>query len=240
MNIKVLSLLLGLFGQGLIAGIFFWIIPDSLPGDVRWLDFIVISIVYWLWMWSFVTPPIDLNDRSQKQVGGLGQRWSAIGLYSFLAVLFVCYNLYAELSGDATALKFSLQLIIQAIFLFLLLGGLLISQGINQKTGSVYAYEQTLKAGKADLKASIQQLLYKSEDFNGVPAEVKERLKKIAAETRYITPSTSAACLALDSDIVRSCDMLRSYLADYEVNQKQISSLIDQLERDLNRRRKTI
>lgn len=240
MKIRIMSLLLGIVGEILIAALFFWVIPDALPTNILVLDFVVVSLVYWLWIYNILKPAVNFKEPSHKQVGGLGVRWISLSLYTFLAVGFVVYTLWAGITGEIPLWDFPVLVIIQAGLLFFLCGGLITSEHIMQKTKDIYEEQKVLKTGKHDVKKMVQQLLFVSEDTSGIPHDIKERLKKIAGETRYLSPSVSEHCIALDADIIKNCDTIIAALADYDLNKKTVTDQIDSLERNLERRRRAM
>lgn len=238
MKNKYLAILLALFGEGLLALIFFLLIPDyALTDGVRVLDFLVVSVVYCLWVYNIITPLVNLKDPAHRQVGGLGIRWMAVAIYSALALLLVLGNLIYSWSGNGPGMSFAVQAVIQGILLFILLGGLLSARGSEQKTAEVYQKEQRHQQGKQDVRAALSSLLYEIQETPDVPHEIKDRVKGMVDETRYITPSSSAEALDIDSRIIGACEILRSALYDYEINKASIQARVEQIERDLRRRR---
>lgn len=240
MKLNIISILLSLLGEGLIALIFFYVIPDAaFASNVRILDFVVVSIAYWLWVYNALKPAVDLNSKSHKQVGGLGIRWAAVTWYTILALLVIAVNVGIFLNGNEP-MSFRLQVILQAGLLFLLGAALLSSERSMEKTAQIYEKEQSAKSGKKDVKSAINNLLIEMEDAQGVPDEIKGRVKKIMAETRYIIPSSSSSAREADERMEEDCMSLHALLYDYEMNKREIQLQLGKLERDLERRRQMI
>ncbi|MDE7414520.1 MAG: hypothetical protein K2N05_12145 [Muribaculaceae bacterium] len=238
MKNKYLSILLALFGEGLLALIFFLLIPQEvLTDETRVLDFIVVSVIYGLWVYNIITPLVNLSDPARRQVGGLGIRWVAVGIYSVLALLLVLGNLIYSWSGNDPGMSFAIQAVIQGVLLFVLLGGLLSARGSEQKTAEIHEKEQLHKQGKQDVRAALSGLLFEMQETPGIPHEINERVKGMVDEVRYITPSSSAEALDIDSRIIGGCEILRSALYDYDINKVSIQARVEQIERDVQRRK---
>lgn len=240
MNLRYLAIALAVGAEALLAVLFFALIPeDIIAGNVRWLDFIVASIVLGLWVFNILKPMVNLQDNSSRQVGGLGIRWFSVGWYSVLAMLLMVVNIFI-VSDGGTAMSFGWQAFCQGILLFLLLCGLLASEFSIKKTADVYKSEDMLKSGKADIKTEVSRLVYAAEDNAGVPSEIKDRIRTISGETRFITPSVSPEALSADRTILEDCRTIVPALSDYEMNKALINARLSQLERDIQRRRSVL
>lgn len=239
MGLNIFAILLGLFGQGLIlAG--FLLFCDHTPENILWLDIIVASIVYWLLATTFGLKPINLEDRTQKQVGGLGIRWYSTLMYSLFSIgyMAIC-GLCAMDDGQHVAFKW--QLILQMLFLFLFLIGMLSTGHATKKTEEIYHKEQNIMHGKEEIKYALNDLSYTADSNPGVPSQIRASLKQISEETRYLTPSSSARALELDNRIFDVANRLRAALTSpYELNSQQIEYMIDQLRRDFQQRKQFI
>lgn len=237
MNLRFLAIGLAVIAEILLAVLFFVLIPqDFIETNVRWLDFVVTSIVLGLCVFNMLKPMVNLQEKSAKQVGGLGIRWYSVGWYSLLAILLIAVNIFIAANGD-TPMSFAWQAFCQGILLFLLLCGLLMSEFSIKKTAEVYHSEEALKSGKADIKAEVSRLLFSAEDIPGVPSEVRNRIRALSGETRFITPSISSEALNVDKIILEDCRTIIPALTDYEMNKSLINTRLSQLERDIQRRR---
>lgn len=240
MNTKIIAILLGIAGEAIIALIFFSLLPlHVLPTDIRVLDFIVTTLVYLLLISNILTPMVNMNDPSHKEVGGLGVRWYSVILYSITALLVMAGNLgYSWITGDP-ALSFAFQAILQGVLLIILLWGLLGSKASIDKTQEVYQKEKELTENKADLKAALNELIHAAEDTPDIPASIKDRLKKLSGEIRYLSPSATIAVKEADRKIIQDCELIGPAFYDIKMNEESINRRIDQLERDIERRKKT-
>ena len=231
MNSKVFSIILGVAGQFLIVALFVWVFDDYIFGgaDVKWLDFSVVSVLYWLWALSLCIPAINTKDKSQKAIGGLGIKLYATTMYTVIALG------YALIAMGSFAFKW--QLCFQIIFFFCWLVAINMSFKASEKTKEVYEEEQVMKIGKANIKSALQNAYYNAQDKH-FPAELVERLKRLSDEARYITPSVSADARMLDIKIESDCDSIRIASADFKMNEAKIVQTIYQLENDVQRRKK--
>ena len=228
---RTFAICLGVIGQALILIIFLFALKTGFFGSesIKWLDFAVISIIYWMWMINILVKPVRFSDPAQKAIGGLGIRWSSCFLYSIFAAGVI-------ILGIGSRISFTWQIILQSIILFFFLMMLLQSSIASAKVGRVYEKEQQKKAGKFSIKASLNEILYKAED-SGAASEIIAKLKDLSAETRFLSPSVNPEALRLDSAIEKSCKDVLFALSDPEMNRAQINQSIDQIGRDLKRRK---
>ena len=237
MKLNPLGIILALVGQALITCAFLLILPVSIftGPENMWLDFTVVSIVYWLWVWVLGFAPVKADDPAQRAIGGLGIKWSAIMTYSVLAVGFAVVAMFMAANG--TFIPFKWQLLAQGIILFGFLLALFSSKKASDKTAQVYNDQQVKMGGKTDLKLALGDLLMAAEDNNAVPRDMVQRIQALSRDTRFISPSASAEAAAADERVLYDCDSLAAALADYSMNQQLATQLLSQLERDFRRRR---
>lgn len=238
MKIRILTIFIALAAEIILAVIFFSLIPEEImPLDIRWLDFVVLTIINAIFILNILFPLVNMHDKSHKEVAGLGLQWSATGWYTAIAVLFMGANiLYTGLEARP-ALSFGIQATIQGILLLLFAAGIVSSQSSIEKAKEVYASQSYEKRGKADIKAAVAKALYAAEDSGNVPAEVAERLKHILADTRYLSPSDTQEAKALDHSITENCEALAVAFIDYNMNGNRIAQLLASLENNMKRRR---
>lgn len=240
-RLTIFSIIFALLGEAILASIFFYFIPDYvLPTDLRVLDFVVVSLVYLLWINLLLRPMIDLKDESQRQVAGLGIRWISKIIYSIAAVGLVIISLIYGWEGNLTPDMFKWFLLGQIVLFFLFFFGMLSVLMSEKKAKEVYDQEKVLKGAKNAIKVYISDLVYAAEDSKGVPEEVLRRLRELSSETRFISPSSTFEAQHADDKIIETCKRLEPALRDYEMNKGLIEQWLEQLERDLDRRRKTL
>lgn len=238
MQIRIFTILLSLAAEAILAVVFFVLIPHEwLADDLRWLDFAVMTVINSIWVCNILFPFVNLADRSHKEVGGLGLRWTATGWYSALAFLFLLANIiYARY--ESHAMGFGLQATIQAALLLLFLCGIVASKASIDKSRDVYVREMAVKKGKADIKAAVAGVLSAAEDTAAFPHELTGRIRRVASDTRYMAPSASAESTMADEKILDDCDSLMAYLTDPAMNKELIETCVGRLERDLQARRR--
>ena len=240
-RINIGRLVLALIGEGLIFILFLLIFPYGFFGDgsspaVMWLDLTVCSIVYWLWILNAGVAPVSKSDASQTGIGGLGIRLYGSVVYSVIALGFMFVAVLCAVNGTYIAFKW--QIMVQAIIFFCLLMWLYSSTMATKKTGQVYRNEQQAKSGKRDIKYAIANTLAMAEDHGASP-DIQQRLRKLSADTRFISPSSSMDTEYADTHIISECSRLSSALMNPELNKQEIERSTSQLERYFERRKKT-
>lgn len=238
MQLKIFGFLLALIGQFLILALFLWVFPDTAfyEDAIKWLDFGVVSIVYWLWMLNSIFIRIKSEDETGKVFGALGIRLQGATLYTVFALAFMLITLWIYNSGD-DMLSFAWQIGVQAVLLFLFLMSCLMSGKAAEQVKTVYYQEKETKQGKKFVKASLQRALYAAQD-NRFPKEAVDRLQTLVNESRYITPSSQPQAEALDIKIEADCDNIIFAASNYQMNEQKITQAIYQLELDFGRRKK--
>lgn len=238
MNLKYSGWLLAVLGQVLIVlGFFYFFDVTSLTGgNVCWLDFIVVSIVYWLCLTTFFSHPIALDDPSGKQAAGLGIRWGALTLYGVAAIAVVVLGMIVAIN-DKEVFRFKWQLLLQVLFLFLLLVSLYTSCSVNAFAGKVHAKEGRIKDGKTDIRIELQELMEIAQSSASVPEQVQSRISAIYDDTRFITPSASSEAKRADDKILADISTLSYAITDYELNKERISETLVALERHFRQRK---
>lgn len=238
MNLKPAAIALAIFGQALIALCFFYFfnLLQLLGTATCVLDFVVVSLIFWLWATTFVVHPIALDDPSGKQAAGLGLKWGSITLYSIFAGAVVVFGIVSASMNEPFAFKY--QLLTQAILIFILLVMFFLSAYTTSFAGKVYSDQQQQMQGHADIRTAIAELAEASM-LHDVPAELRERLSTLKGETRFIAPSSSAEARALDKTIEKEASEIRYALSDYKLNAENIDRLLTDLERHLTQRKQT-
>lgn len=237
MNLKTTGWLLAIFGQILIILCFFvfFNLSDLIGSANCWLDCIVLSLIYWLWISDFFRHPIDLDDPSGKQAAGLGLRWSCIIFYSVCAGAVAIAGIVMEVSGMSFPFKW--QLLAQLLILFIALAWLYIASSTTTFAGKVYEKEQQKMSGKVNLRYTLSELAEASVTNIGVPTDIVDRIAKLKEDTRYISPSSSMEASSLDSKIENEANALRLTLMDYKLNKDRATTLLTDLERHFAQRK---
>jgi len=201
---------------------------------VLWLDIAVTSVAYWLWAANLIAQP-RLDDQSQKQMGGLGVRlWSSTA-YSVITLGFMVVCMFMQSDGSAPAFKW--QLIFQVAMLFLLAVGLLFSAKSVEKTAAVYTRRTSECYGEDQPAHRSYKSCDNAADNPQIPRAIVDRLRRVADDARYLSPSSSPAPLAADDRLRADAQDLSLALRDYALNSPQIAHLTERLERDMQRRK---
>lgn len=226
---------LALIGQALIITAFL-VLGAGLPTSIICLDTAVISIVYWLLLWSFAMKPVDIDEKTQRKVGGLGIKWTVTSLYAIFAIGFMIVCGLMALCGDETV-PFKWQIIVQACFLFLLLLGLLASFNAADYTAEVHAREATRRRGKSDIRQCLSELQSTADLTPGVPEDIRVRIRNLHDTTRYLAPVNTSEARDLDSMICDMAAQLRPALLAYDLNSSMIERLMAALDVRIGERR---
>lgn len=237
MNLNILKLLLGIFGQGLIiAG--FLLLRGGCPDNILWLNIVVTSVVYWLLGYSFGMAPVDMNDEAKRQVGGLGISWFSVVTYSICAIGFMAGC--AAYGNGPEGVSFKWQILVQGALVFFLLMGLLSSAFASQKAAQIHNTERQQSRGKEDLKYTFSDLAFAAENAPGLDPAIRQRLKDLSQATRFITPCNTPEARMADQRIFNLANQLRPALFQPQLNSAQIQGLIASLESALNQRRQIL
>lgn len=236
MNKKLIALAIGIAGQALIVVLFLLLLPIEwfYTKNIVWLDMVVVSIMFWMWILNIGLIPSVARSKFQGGFAGIGVRWTSTYMYTIAAFTFICLTVLFAVSDSP--IQFKWQIMIQAIFLFVYIVALFWSFMASEKATQVYNDQQQKKAGKIDVRNSLRKVLAAAED-NGAPAEIIERLNMLVGETRFVTPSNSPEVIMADEKINEECLWLCSAMTDLKVNGEAISRRMEQLERNFRRRK---
>lgn len=239
MNLKTFGWLIAIFGQMLIALCFFVLfnLTAMLGTEICWLDFIVVSLIFWLWIFETTRHPINLNDPSGKQAAGLGMRWNCLIFYTLIAGGGAVAFIVAAFNGSPVAFKW--QLLAQLIILFIAAVWLFISSSATAFAGKVYGEEQQKMSGKVNLRSTLSKLAESAATAHGLPSDINSRICRLRDDVRYISPSASEEAQELDRMIEGEATTIRYSLSDYKLNRDQISATLSNLERHFSQRKQT-
>lgn len=226
---KLFFWILLLIGEAIIITCF--LMFSKLPDDIRILNITVASLVYILLFVGIKPNWIDLKDKSQKQVGGLGISWVAIALYAMAAIGFMI------IANIAFVISFRLQLIIQIILAFFLMIGLFLQMHTNSKVKEVYDTQTKQKAGVTSIKRAIEALKNNISLTSDLPQNFIDNINSIDEEIRYMRPSNNDEAEVTEFSILTIINDIDRMIKNYSVYEKDIDLNVKKLEMAVSKRK---
>jgi hypothetical protein len=227
---NILSWLLLLFGEAIIIAAFV-LFRGSMPDNILVLNIAVSSLVYWLFFCNFRAPWIDMQDKTQKQVGAIGISWFATWSYAVAAIGFM---LAANLKYD---LSFTFQLIVHCGLLFFLFLWFLLSQHSADKVAEVYHEQTAQRSGILEMKRAMRNLKDKINDTAGLPESFVKKVTTLEESLRFISPSNSNEAYDLERQFVNIINDISYAISDFSMNESAIESSLKKVERIYQNRR---
>ena len=224
---KILTVLIG---YGLIVASFI-LLFTWLPDDIRILDIVVTSIIYTQLVEFLFFPLIDLEKKAHKEVGMMGIHLAAINTYAGVAIVIMAVGMIWELS-------FTWQLLLQLGALLILIIGRVATLHSGEKVEAVYHQEQVLRGGKQQLKAAAESMMDAIVRSSELSPVLVSRIRQMAEDVRYVSPSTDAEALNLELQFTRLSSDLEVVLRQSPQNNDQIAETVGQLEYILAKRKK--
>jgi hypothetical protein len=229
---NILSWLLLLFGEALIITAFI-LFGGNTPANILVMNIGVSSLVYALFFCNFRAPWINLQDKTQKQIGALGISWLTTWVYALMAIGFM---LIANLAYE---FAFIIQLIVHSALLFFLGLWSLLSQYAADKAALLY-YEQTdHKRDLVNMKKAMKALKDTIDNTADLPESFVQKVQALEERLRFIAPSENAEAHDLERSFVQTIVAIYLALPDYSLNKEQIESDLKKCER-LYQNRKNI
>lgn len=211
---QALSLLIALLGEIILVYCFIYF-GKNVPRDILILNLGVSTIVYLLLISDLFRPWIDLQDKSQKQIGSIGLRW-------FFSFVYIGLSIGAMFLLNSTGNEpFFKQLLAHSILFFLLLVGLFLALSSSEKVGQVY-YEETEKKNRIEeMRNATKSIILMLEREDNVSPVLVNGLNELLEKLRYISPSNGERAISLE----------RQFINDIEDLNKQILSNMSDLEK---------
>jgi hypothetical protein len=235
------SILLTIFGEAIILACFLLFGGCS---SISWLNFVVTSVIYFLWFGQAFIPWFNLKDKSSRAAGSLGITWFGIFFYSLFAILaMLACNVRTEkisFTANLAEIPFAIQLIIHLILLFILFFILLLGKGAGQKVAKVYEKERKLTENKESLKIIMSLLRQKLSVKNDFPAWILERVNKLEEEVRYLSPNNTTQAQVLEKAFVEVLKKFENELDFNKSEQIKIDELLKQCEIILTERKRVL
>lgn len=228
---QYLIIFLILFGELLIV-LDFLHFSLFTPGRIVTLNIVVTSIIFLACMLNLLGPGYNFSDRSQKTFAGLGIRGYALMLYTIAAIA-----LMIDMNGILPQ-SFSTQLIVHAVLIFLLGLAIFFSLTAVDKAAAVYEEQTHQKASLENARRLAGSIGEKSQR-SSLPPPVKDRLAKISADLRYVSPAGTANAAQLEDQLLSKLEQLDTILSLPAPDVQKINELIIDFE-SLYRQRKQV
>lgn len=224
------SYLILLLGEILLV-ISFLYFGKNLDKNVLFLDIVISSIIYFLVFNSFLTPLLDLKDKSQSKVGSLGVSWFFSSGYAIIAILLMFYFSKHKES------EFETQILAQSILFFFLLIGVFISNRTSEKVSEVY-FEQKKERDKVnDIQNATKRLASRIELMTNVSPEIKYKVNKMVEELRFVSPTNNSDAYEIEMRYFSLLDKLDLMLLNIESNKENIDLTIKQCDQLIKERK---
>lgn len=221
---KILWWLLLLFGEAILITSFILFRGDTVD-NILSLNIIVSSLIYGLFFLSYQIPWIDLQDKSQKQIGALGISWYFVWLYAIFAIATML------LSNLVFDFSFSTQLIIHAALLFFLLLGIWLSRHTADKVQEVYKQETQNRSRIIEMKNEMRNLKDKMNDTSKLPEYFTKRIDVLEENLRFISPANFAEAIEMENAFIVTINEIKFAISDFSMNEEKIESNLKKLER---------
>ena len=231
MNAKTIyKILAHLLGYGLIIGGFI-IFGDAIETKTRVMDIIISCLIYTQLVEFTIFPMVNLGQKAHKEVGMMGLHYSAIYLYSVLAIGIM-------VAGVCLDLQFKYQLMMQLVALFVLLIGRAVTLHTGDRLQRIHDKEQCGAESKDQIISAMEDFMDRVGDTTDLNPSALQSLQSIIESLRFLTPSSSAEAKALESSFCQKLADIEVLLRNTSLNAEQISSEVRHLQQILNKRKK--
>ena len=231
MNAKTIyKILAHLLGYGLIIGGFI-IFGDAIETKTRVMYIIISCLIYTQLVEFTIFPMVNLGQKAHKEVGMMGLHYSAIYLYSVLAIGIM-------VAGVCLDLQFKYQLMMQLVALFVLLIGRAVTLHTGDRVQRIHDKEQGGVESKDQIISAMEDFMFRVGDTTDLNPSALQSLQSIKESLRFLTPSSSAEAKALESSFCQKLADIEVLLRNTSLNAEQISSEVRHLQQILNKRKK--
>jgi hypothetical protein len=221
---KILSLLLLLFGEAIIIAAFI-LFRGSSTDNIFVLNIVISSLVYGLFFYNFGAPWIDLNDKTQKQIGAIGISWFTLWFYVIFAIGFM---LVANLMHE---FAFPTQLLVHCGLLFFLFLLFLLSRHSADKVVEVYREQTANLNGILEMKKAMIVLKDEINEATDLPISFVQKVNSLEDSLRFISPTENSEAHELENSFVKVIESIRFAIQNYSLNAEQIDNNIKKCER---------
>ena len=218
---RILSYILLVAGVTLIIVSFLYFGKNAEP-DARTLNIIITCIIFLLITGDILVPWINLKDKPQRTIGGLGIRWLSISFYVILAIAaMLVMNVFKNF-------EIKTQILVHVILLIGLFGSLVQVFIISDKTTEVYNEEQLHRNKLVKMKKSVKDIQLKLEKLSGVPQYVTTSIKDLQEDIRTISPANTTEASELEDKFLDELTAVDGLLfktnIDYEILKLKIEA----------------
>jgi hypothetical protein len=221
---KILWWLLLLLGEAVLIAAFI-LFRGETPTNIHTLNIVASSLIFGLFFMSFQIPWIDLQDKSQKQIGALGISWFAVWIYAIAAIAaMLVSNLVFDFS-------FSTQLIIHATLLFFLLLGIWLSSHTADKVQEIHKQETQNRSRIIEMKAEMRSLKDKMNEINELPEYFTKRINSLDENLRFISPINNVEATEMECTFITTLNEIKFAISDFAMNEERIENSLKKAER---------
>lgn len=228
---QYLILFLIFFGELLIV-LGFLHFSRFTPARIVTVNIVVTSIIFLAYMLNLLWPGYNFSDRSHKTFAGLGISGISILLYTIAAIA-----LMIEMNGILPQ-SFSTQLIVHAVLIFLPGLAIFFSLTATDKAAAVYQ-EQAYQKASLEIARRLAGSIGEKSQRTSLPPPVKDRLTKISADLRYVSPAGTANAAQLEDQLLGKLEQLDAILSLPAPDEQKINELVLDFE-SLYRQRKQV
>jgi hypothetical protein len=179
----------------------------------------VTAFLYSMWLFEPFFPWIDDKDSSQKTIASLGIKWFTLGIYTFLAILFLIYALISN-----NPLSLIGQLIIHAGMIFLFLFGFINARVSERVTQRNHEKQTKTRKGISEIGSQLRIVIERLQAGPNPSFDVIESLKKMQEEIRFITPNETVYSQELEGRIVGLIQEIETQTRVLQVDWSFVSS----------------
>jgi hypothetical protein len=221
--------LLAITGGLLIIASFFVLVPQTLWDSVFYLNIGVGVFIYLVIIQRYFALWGGM-EQFESKIAGIGIFWFFSTLYTVLAVSGLIY-------GANYLLPFKVQLLYQAIFVFVFLVGLNLANSSARYAVSVSSGEQNLKQGVRALSETVIsiEMAFNSKNLNW--KEEQQLISKVKEKVRFLTTSNNANAKVLESDFITEGEQILSALRSPDPDQRIIISKLYKCDNLLDQRK---
>jgi len=203
LNAKGLYPFLILAGELLVLLGFYLITESTGRGPTAWLNLAVCMLALFIDTAGPLFFP-NSTTRFTKKIPAIAILW-------FIDVFYTAASLGVILAGWQWAIEFRFQLLAQLAILLVVCGIVLTSMHATEHAGSVDDRERGLLANIDSLRDGMNSLVMQVSRQPGLSALTKVA-SRCSEDVRYMTPSTNARALELESQLLQKLRQAEAFL----------------------------